>query len=185
MNPQPLHLVACVAGKLDRPAPACELYTSDWFRKARAYVETIGAPWRILSAKHGLVHPEQVLEPYNATLGELEHDWQRQAWGDQVALDLKLDNLLPAGGSIVFLAGQLYRDALTASPMFDRYAVSVPMQGLGLGEQKAWLARKAAEAYHARRKPAAPIVAEAMQRAPAQFGLELGGFGSKIQPALL
>ena len=37
-----IYLVACVKRKLPRPAPARDLYTSDWFRKARQYVEQSG-----------------------------------------------------------------------------------------------------------------------------------------------
>ena len=37
-----IYLVACVKGKLPRPAPAKDLYTSPWFRKARQYVEQSG-----------------------------------------------------------------------------------------------------------------------------------------------
>src|SRR5690606_9611227 len=34
--------VSCVSGKLSRPAPAKDLYISDWFLKARRYVESKG-----------------------------------------------------------------------------------------------------------------------------------------------
>ncbi len=34
-----IYLVSCVGQKLDHPAPAEDLYVSDWFKKARAYVE--------------------------------------------------------------------------------------------------------------------------------------------------
>jgi hypothetical protein len=48
-------LVSCVKDKLDHPAPAKDLYTSDLFRKARGYAERVGVPWFILSSEHGLV----------------------------------------------------------------------------------------------------------------------------------
>ena len=57
-TPKPIYLVACVAAKLDRPAPARDLYTSPWFQKARAYVERQGGQWFVLSAKHGLIAPD-------------------------------------------------------------------------------------------------------------------------------
>src|SRR3546814_7260194 len=67
-SPSPVFLVACVAAKLDRPAPARDLYASPWFQKARAYVERQGGAWFILSAKHGLIAPETVIAPYDETL---------------------------------------------------------------------------------------------------------------------
>ena len=66
-----IYLVACVKGKLPQPAPAKDLYTSDWFRKARQYVEQSGAPWFILSDEHGLVHPDTELAPYEKDIKEM------------------------------------------------------------------------------------------------------------------
>lgn len=44
---RPIHLVACVLQKGDRRARAADLYCSDWFRRARLYVE---------QNRHTLVH---------------------------------------------------------------------------------------------------------------------------------
>lgn len=80
-SPSPVFLVACVAAKLDRPAPARDLYASPWFQKARAYVERQGGAWFILSAKHGLTAPETVIAPYDETLGAMQAGERRQlAW---------------------------------------------------------------------------------------------------------
>lgn len=61
-------LVACVAGKLEEPAAAEDLYTSVWFRYARAYAIQHADRWFVLSAKHGLVRPDQRIGPYDETL---------------------------------------------------------------------------------------------------------------------
>ena len=53
-----VYLVSCVSGKKRGRLPAQDLYESAWFKKARAYVEARGACWFILSAEHGLLHPE-------------------------------------------------------------------------------------------------------------------------------
>lgn len=58
-----MFLVSCVGDKHSKPLPARELYRSDWFLKARAYVEAQGEEWFILSAKYGLVSPDQVIAP--------------------------------------------------------------------------------------------------------------------------
>ena len=63
-----LFLVSCVKTKLPRRAAAKDLYISDWFRKARACVESTGCPWAILSAEYGLLHPDEVIRPYEKTL---------------------------------------------------------------------------------------------------------------------
>lgn len=79
----PVFLVACVAKKLDRPAPARDLYISAWFRKARAYVERQGRQWFILSAKHGLIDPDDVISPYDESLVRMPAS-ERLVWGTRV-----------------------------------------------------------------------------------------------------
>jgi hypothetical protein len=59
----------CAARKLDRPAPARELYVSQLFEKASAYATAARDRRYVLSAKHGLVQPDTVLEPYDVRLG--------------------------------------------------------------------------------------------------------------------
>lgn len=67
-----LFVVPCGRNKLDRPAAARELYASSHFRFALRQVETAahveGGQVRILSALHGLVDPDTVLEPYDVTM---------------------------------------------------------------------------------------------------------------------
>lgn len=77
-------LVGCAAQKLDRPAPARELYTSPLFRLALAYAEARCLRVYVLSALHGLVQLDQVLEPYEHRLGRRES----AAWAGMVALRL-------------------------------------------------------------------------------------------------
>lgn len=135
----PLHLVACVAGKADTAQPAADLYRSDWFNKARAYVEAIGAPWLILSAKHGLLDPARIIEPYDETLiGKPRAD--RLAWGEPIAAALSCIAV-----PVVFLAGEQYRDAITGAPWGETITFSAPLAGMGIGQQKAWLARQVRE----------------------------------------
>ena len=63
-----LYLVSCVKTKCSTRASAKDLYVSPWFRKARAFVEKTGDPWRILSAEYGLLHPDEEVRPYERTL---------------------------------------------------------------------------------------------------------------------
>jgi hypothetical protein len=70
-HPKTVYLISCVSKKRSTPAHARELYISDWFMKAREYVESTGSPWFILSAEHGLVSPERALAPYERTLNAM------------------------------------------------------------------------------------------------------------------
>lgn len=137
----PLYLVACVSKKLDRRAPAADLYRSDWFRKARSYVEEIGAPWYVLSAAHGLVEPTKRLAPYDATLRDPTAA-ERRLWGEKTVRQLRRAIGPRYAGPIVFLAGRLYREPLLA---FAGERAAVPMLGMGIGQQKAWLAAQIAD----------------------------------------
>ena len=135
--PLPVYLVACVAAKLDHAAEARDLYASPWFRKARAHVERTSAPWLILSAKHGLIAPSAVIEPYDVTLGAMGAG-ARRLWGARV-LD-ELARAVDARAPLIVLAGRTYRDPLWPS---IAQRASVPMEGMGIGEQLAWLTREA------------------------------------------
>lgn len=131
-----LVLVSCVKCKLSRSAPARELYTSDWFRKVRALIEAQDASWFILSALHGLVHPNTVIEPYERTLNTMGVA-DRRAWSVNVLQ--QLEPLLKSRPRVVFFAGERYREFLER-PLRDRgIKVEVPMKGLSIGHQLSWL----------------------------------------------
>lgn len=132
-----MYLVACGKQKRSEAAPAASLYRSDWFQKARAYVEARNCPWYILSAAHGLLHPAQIIEPYELSLSAMTAA-ERRAWGEKVGAQLD-EALGRRPRTVIFLAGRLYRQPL--SPWVGGRA-RVPMRGLGIGQQKAWLAAR-------------------------------------------
>lgn len=123
----PLVLVACSGQKLDHAAEAQDLYVGDLFKKSRAWAERFGWCWYILSAKHGVLPPGKVIKPYDLTLNDMTPH-ELAAWSRMVG-----DHLLP-GRRTVILAGERYR--LWAKHRPD---VDVPMAGLRIGQQKAWL----------------------------------------------
>ena len=128
-------LVSCVGKKQDTAAPAGDLYQSDWFKKAKVYAETVGSRWYILSAKHGLLDPSQVIAPYNMTLNTMDVS-ERLGWAERTIAHLR--DVVPVG-KVILLAGKRYRQFLL-DPLIDLgYSVEVPMEGLGIGQQLAWL----------------------------------------------
>ena len=131
-----IHLLSCVGQKQSSPAPARDLYTSSWFRKARSYADTTGQPWFVLSAKHGLVHPDRVISPYDLTLNSIPVAGRRH-WASTVLT--QLEPHLDGVESIVILAGQRYREFLESSLRSRGLAVCVPMVGMRIGEQLRWL----------------------------------------------
>ena len=131
-----LWLVSCVKTKRSSPCRAEDLYSSAWFVKARAYAERQDCPWRILSAKYGLVRPEAVIEPYEKTLKKMGAA-ERREWAERVLAQLEPE--LAGIDAVVFLAGQSYREFLEG-PLRNRgLDVRVPMEGLSQGRQLSWL----------------------------------------------
>jgi cytoplasmic iron level regulating protein YaaA (DUF328/UPF0246 family) len=129
-------LVACVSKKATMSRPARDLYTSAWFRKASSYAQQIADHWFILSAKHGLVPPNQVIAPYDETLNRMPAA-QRRAWAKRVLQDLRHE--VHAGDDIIILAGQRYREHLIDPLEAMGCKVHIPMCGLRIGEQLRWL----------------------------------------------
>lgn len=128
-----LCLVACAARKRPYRTKAADLYQSAWFRKARAWVENGGHSWMILSAHHGLVHPETLLDPYDQALTSMPAA-ARRVWAAGVIADL--ERLCPDVDRIIILAGRVYREHLVE---WAGSRVLIPMAGMGIGRQLAWL----------------------------------------------
>lgn len=125
-------LIQCTDSKRDSPAAAKKLYDeSDYFCKMRSYAEATGLDWYILSAKHGVVRPEETLEPYD-DFG-LSTD-QATAIADQLA---------NAGVSTVnIVAGKSYTETLV--PELESFGITVHdgFQGMEIGERKRALKNK-------------------------------------------
>jgi len=130
-------LVSCVGGKRAIPSPARDLYQSTWFTKARKYVDAIGCHWFILSAGHGLIHPDDVIPPYEQTLNRMGVV-ERRNWAHMVRH--QMDERMPDAMNIVVLAGERYRQFLMGY-LRRRGTVAVPMEGLQIGKQLSWLAQ--------------------------------------------
>lgn len=135
-----VYVVACVASKAEPACKAQDLYTSQWFKAARAYVEAKMGPrdtWLIVSAKHGVLLPDQVVAPYDATLNRMSAK-QRRAWGDSVSDELSA--IFPRYVRVELLAGEHYREAL--APWTRNHRTATPLRGLGIGEQLGYFARE-------------------------------------------
>lgn len=131
-----LYLVSCVARKGERRAFAKDLYESTWFVLARARIEREGAPWFILSAKYGVLHPATTIAPYDETLNTMGVK-DRRAWATRVKT--QLDETLPRTDDVVVFAGRRYREFLDEYLRRRFKSVKVPMEGLRIGEQLRWL----------------------------------------------
>lgn len=138
MSSHTVALVACAAAKLTSPSAARDLYVSSLFRKSRAYVEANADSWFVLSAKHGLVAPDRVIEPYDVTLNAMPVA-ERRRWSEQV--NRQLAEVVGPGDRLLVLAGARYREGVESVQRSRGVVVDVPMQGMRIGEQLQWLSK--------------------------------------------
>jgi cytoplasmic iron level regulating protein YaaA (DUF328/UPF0246 family) len=129
-------LVSCVKSKQSSPAPAGELYISPLFKGLRAYAKANADEWYILSARYGLLAPQQVVEPYEMTLNNMPKV-ERQAWGARVRQQLR--EVLPSHTTMVLLAGARYREEIEPFLREQGHLVEIPLLGLPMGRQQSWL----------------------------------------------
>jgi hypothetical protein len=127
-------LISCTKNKRREASFAKDLYISQWFTKCKAYVTEIGHPYFILSAKHKLLHPNLIIDPYDMSLNDMSGR-EKYQWSLEVANQI-MDNIPPQSRIIIF-AGKNYRKFLV--PMLQtNYTVEIPLEGYGIGEQLSW-----------------------------------------------
>lgn len=128
-------LVACCKRKLDHTARAKSIYKSPLFVLSRRYAEAhCGRRWYILSAKHGLLSPDEIVEPYDTTLGKFNQK-ELVDWGEKVAIQIQ-GIREDADERILFLGGVRY-----FWPFNERVRNPVDhlLGGMGIGMRLKWL----------------------------------------------
>ncbi len=135
-------LISCVSRKQDKAIEAKDLYVSALFNKSRKYVEQHCDRWYVLSAKYGLVDPNQVVEPYEETLNTKPQK-ERQRWAENVWNDLR--EKIDVRDKVLILAGARYREHLLPKIVEYGCSVDVPMEGKSIGKQLQWLSRQERE----------------------------------------
>ena len=124
-------LVGCGVEKRLEGGPACDFYTGDLFRKARAFAERRADRWYILSARHGLVRPDAVLAWYDLGMRSLS-EREREVW--ELSVQRELRRVVAPEDRVLFLAGADYEGAVKGLPRVEK-----PLQGMGIGSRKQWL----------------------------------------------
>ncbi|MCX5326319.1 DUF6884 domain-containing protein [Streptomyces sp. NBC_00120] len=127
-RPGHVYVIPCSGKKLDRAAPARELYTGSYFhacwRAADALAED-GDRILVLSARHGLVSLDDVLEPYDTRFGDREEV-------SDLLLDAQARRLgIQHAREVTVLAGS---DYVQAARKVWPYA-KAPLTGLAIGRQ--------------------------------------------------
>ena len=134
-------LLSCGKKKRTRRAKAGDMYVGPLFTKSLDYAKQKLSPDKIfiLSAKHGLLGLGDEIEPYDKTLNNMG-ERERCQWASKVLKQLQSRTNLDSD-HFTFLAGNNYRNSLL--PHIKHY--SIPMKGLGIGQQLAWLDEQTSE----------------------------------------
>lgn len=136
-------LIGCSAGKLPVRAPAKLLYTGPLFELSRAWIaaRTELDSWAILSARHGLVLPDQEIEPYDLSLSSMSAD-ERARWAANTRAQIV--DRWGAGTIFMIVAGEYY--ALSCPEPDDVFDQRQSMDGgsvapahIGIGVLKKYL----------------------------------------------
>ena len=108
-------LIGCGKQKAERTCAASEMYRSALFRAAWRWASLHCDQVFILSAKHGLLEPTTIIEPYDEAL---PRDLAgREAWGMRVGA--QIDKAVPDLEAIlVVLAGERYADVINFEDRF-------------------------------------------------------------------
>lgn len=132
-------LVGCVKTKHPVPSAAKDLYKSPLWRCRRAYADSFGCPWYILSAEHGLLDPDQSICPYDLSLNDLRAK-DRRLWSTRVLDELKRRVPSLRKKVIEVHAGATYAKYGLEEGLRDAGAVvHLPLAGVsGVGRQQAW-----------------------------------------------
>ena len=133
-----IFLISCVKSKLDKPAPAKDLYTSSLFKGYLRYVAKtknkkklpLPATTYILSAKYGLVELDQIIEPYDLTLLKMTRAEVKE-WAETKVLPKLREVANLKEDLFIFLAGNRYRQFLV--PQIKHH--HIPFIGLPIGKQ--------------------------------------------------
>ena len=130
-------LVSCSSRKQHVISRAKDMYSSPLFLYSRQYAEKHDM-WFILSAKYGLLYPDQVIETYDEYLGNKTKK-EIDIWSHKVLDQLKH---VVNGNEFVFLAGKKYRTSLSELIVSNGGTVLTPLAGLGIGQQLSWLKKE-------------------------------------------
>ncbi len=129
-------LVGCTSKQYNQAMPARWLYHSEWFLRAAAVAETASAGWFILSARYGLLHPDQKIAPYDLILTDLSPS-QRKVWAASVVQSLA--KIIKPSDRLLLLAEADYHAPLYRLLKNSAWRLNAPLADLSSDAQLAWL----------------------------------------------
>ena len=121
--------ISCTKTKAKEICKAKDMYSpSQWFRLAYRYAKSLKpSAIYILSAKYGLLSPDDEIKPYEKTLVS-EKDAEIRKWSLMVAKQIKA-KVANREEAVVFLCGKNYRKYI--QNLFPKHTAPVSHYGIG------------------------------------------------------
>lgn len=119
--------ISCSGQKLDKPCEAQNLYCSPLFRLSKSVIERTVGMWFILSAKYGLLRPNEVVAPYDKNLATMNAA-AREQWSELVR---PMIQRVVGDKTIVSFCYESYAGAFVGLPN----KLIEPLKGLGQGRR--------------------------------------------------
>ncbi len=113
----------CAIGQ-NKEIAAKDLYTGTLFMKVRTYCERMGYDYRIISAKYGLLSPEDKISTYEKVLKS-----KADVDGIRPSVEKRLKPILNKYDTVLVIAGAQYRDVL--SYIVDERFAFLKAKGIG------------------------------------------------------
>jgi hypothetical protein len=127
-----LVVIGCSGEKSSAASPAVTLYRSRRFHASIRWAERVGAPWVVLSAKHGILDPDAIIDPYDVHLSNLTAE-EQTAWAEKAAESLRLRTAESA--KLVFLCDDVYtRPVAKCLRPAGRHCFT-PLDGVAVADQ--------------------------------------------------
>jgi hypothetical protein len=112
------------------PVPVAELFESPGFARTRDRAVRSGIPWFVLSAKHGLLDPHDVVSPYEVQIGDQSPAY-RTAWGEWVVAQLG-DRVRLEGRTVEVHGGVDFAQPLRQALSRRGASLEIPLPGAWL-----------------------------------------------------
>lgn len=136
--------LSCTKEKKNKRCKAIEMYSeSDLYSKCLEYAKKLKYDkLYILSAKHHVLEPDDIISPYNVTLNDFSIE-QKKQWTDKVIKILKEKNI-NFDEKVYFLCGDSYIEFL--KKYFTNYECVFEDKG-GIGDIMHWLDKENKSTY--------------------------------------
>jgi hypothetical protein len=129
-------IITCGSDKQYKKCPAKEMYIGSLFVASRKYVESVyGNNYCILSAKYHLLHPDDIIEPYDMFLGKFKKEEKQEWW--RITSNMLLEEF-SENTEYEFYAGKDYIEGIL--PVLDKAGrkYNCYLNDLGMGYKIQW-----------------------------------------------